>query len=239
MKAKVKAFVDAYNSTIDLVKGKLEETPVKTADDAGGLRQGRPARRPRPAGPAQQAARRDERDLRGRPRVAEPRPAYDQLSRHRRRPCPPRRPAAARRADRLAGKLVIDDAKLTAALTSDPNAVKRLLGGIGEHRRRDAAHRRHPRPGRHGSATATSPSAAETIDREVARIKDAQTAMDRRLKLKEERLRAQFTAMETALNSSQSSIELADRPDQRPGQLVLGQPKRPARLNPPSRTPMT
>ena len=35
---------------------------------------------------------------------------------------------------------------------------------------------------------------------------DAQAAMDRRLKLKEERLRAQFTAMETALNSTQSSM---------------------------------
>ena len=203
MKAKVKAFVDAYNSTIDLVRTKLAEDPVKTptlqSDYAKGVLRGDPAL----SGLLSKLRGAMGETFSGDP--ASPNStSFDQLS-DIGVSVPGPQASGAASADRLAGKLVIDDAKLTAALTSDPAAVRRLLGGItgvdGAAQRISGILDPVARLGDGDMAKRT-----EMIDREVARIKDAQLAMDRRLKLKEERLRAQFTDMETALGQSQSSM---------------------------------
>ena len=203
MKTKVKAFVDAYNSMIDLVKGKLEETPVKSpttqADYAKGALRGDPGL----SGLLSKLRVAMSDTFTGDP--ASPNPAaYDQLS-DIGISVPAAQAGGAATPDRLAGKLVIDDTKLTNALTSDPVAVRRLLGGLGDVAGATQAITAIVDPmSRLGDGDLAKRS--EMIDREVTRIKDAQAAMDRRLKLKEERLRAQFTAMEKALSSTQSSM---------------------------------
>ena len=202
MKAKVKAFVDAYNSTIDLVKGKLGETPVRSptlqSDYAKGALRGDPGLTSLLSN--LRTAMSETFD--GDPGSVNP-AAYNQLS-DIGVGVPTAQTSGSASADRLAGKLVIDDAKLTKALTEDPIAVRRLMGGLGEI---SGATQRIAGILDPVSRTGDGDLAkrAEVIDREVSRIKDAQLAMDRRLKLKEDRLRAQFTAMETALSKTQSS----------------------------------
>jgi len=199
LKTKVKAFVDAYNAAIDLLKAKTEEAPVKApstqSDYAKGALRGDPGllglmsrmrqtiTQPIPTGTA----------------PALP-PEFNQLS-----DIGVSVPGSSgSQADRLAGKLVIDDAKLTAAIQSDPVAVRRMFGGVSG------------TPGLSDALTKVLDPIAKLTDgdlakratateRETARIKDQMTQMDARLKLKEERLRKQFTAMETALSSTQST----------------------------------
>lgn len=203
LKTKVKAFVDSYNSVIDLVRAKLEEVPVKTpqlqSDYAKGALRGDPGL----SGLLGRLRSAMGETFAGDP--ASPNPvAYNELSDIG--VAVPRASAGGTSTrEALAGKLTIDDAKLTAALSADPNAVKRLLGGISTI---DGAAQRIVGIVDPVSALGSGDLAKRTemIDREVTRIKDAQAAMDRRLKLKEERLRAQFTAMETGLNSTQSSM---------------------------------
>lgn len=203
LKGKVKTFVDTYNSMIDLIKSKLEEVPVKepaTQSDYGkGALRGDPGLQ----GLLSKLRIAMGETFPGDPGSPNP-DAYNQLSDIGIGP-PAASAGGTSSKEALAGKLVIDDAKLTAALTADPNAVERLLGGVSSI---DGATQRIvgivdpvSRLGDGDIAQRT-----EAIDREVSRIKDAQLAMDRRLKLKEERLRAQFTAMETALNASQTSM---------------------------------
>jgi flagellar hook-associated protein 2 len=104
-------------------------------------------------------------------------------------------------ADALAGKLVLDETKLTQALTSDLPSVKRLLAGdatvkgLGE-RVEDIV---KPNTDTGGAID----ERIKTLDGEVSRIRTAMEDIDRRLADKEKRLRAQFAAMERALSSSQ------------------------------------
>lgn len=104
--------------------------------------------------------------------------------------------------DAVAGKLVLDEAKLNAALDADPLAVQRLLGGV---------------TGTDGvaqafeSAIATYTAAdgqmslrVKSVDDEIKRVRDALTRFDARLERKEDQFRKQFTALEQALSRSQS-----------------------------------
>jgi flagellar hook-associated protein 2 len=118
--------------------------------------------------------------------------------------------SGATNADSLKGKLVLDETKLMAALDKDPLGVQKLLGGV---------------TGKDGfaqgfgkvvnplvSVNGTFDQRLEANTRSIDGIKDAISRMDRRLELREERLRKQFTAMELALQRSQSqSADLASR----------------------------
>jgi flagellar hook-associated protein 2 len=100
-----------------------------------------------------------------------------------------------------AGLLTIDDEKLTAALASDAQGVRRLLGGTG------------------ATAFAQDVEALTTdlskmldgriqsADTQSRRIADDLTRTDARLEAKEKRLKAQFAAMETAMGASQAQME--------------------------------
>ena len=159
VKDKIKKFVEQYNSTIDLIRTKLTEEKVKDpktdADRAKGV-----------------AAQRLD---------AERHPARTAHDRRRRRSTPATRSmdqlaeigistgkatGGAASADALAGKLVIDDAKLIAALSTSPLTVRKLLGGtagvegIGT-KLDDAARRRT----RRATATSTSGSSRPTRSR--------------------------------------------------------------------------
>jgi flagellar hook-associated protein 2 len=197
LKTKVKAFVDSYNSVIDLVKGKLEEqrpkSPTTQADYAKGALRSDPGL----SGLLSKLRGTMSEKVAGNPT------GFDQLS-DLGISVPTAQTTGAATADRLSGKLVIDNDKLAAALASDPVAVRRLMGGIsgvdGATQKLDAI---LDPVARLGDGDLAQRSAM--VDRDTTRIKDQQAQMDLRLALKEKRLRSQFTAMETALAASQNS----------------------------------
>lgn len=100
------------------------------------------------------------------------------------------------------GTLVIDDAKLTRALDTDPTAVRRLLGGVGGTpgfaQRVEALVDRQV-----GSSGAIEARLKSSVD-EQKRISDTMTRTDARLVRRESLLKAQFAAMERALQASQT-----------------------------------
>jgi flagellar hook-associated protein 2 len=105
-------------------------------------------------------------------------------------------------ADSLAGKLVIDDAKLSAALASSPQTVRKLLGattgteGIGS--KLDDMLATVVKDGGDFDGRITS------ADKEQKRFDDQVAVMNKRIDAKATMLRAQFAAMESAISKSQS-----------------------------------
>jgi flagellar hook-associated protein 2 len=123
---------------------------------------------------------------------------------------------AAASADSVDGKLVLDETALGAALDADPAAVQKLLGGVTD------------TPGFAQSFAATlDPITSggglldlriDEADHAVSRINDQLADMDQRISMREAYLRKQFTALETALQRSQSqSADLASRLSSLPG----------------------
>jgi flagellar hook-associated protein 2 len=99
--------------------------------------------------------------------------------------------------DTLAGRLTLNADTLTAALTTNPNAVKELLGGVAgtggwargfETLVNNAA-----------SSDGILASRITGADDELKSIRDQMDQMDVRLATKQQALQAQFTAMEVAL----------------------------------------
>jgi flagellar hook-associated protein 2 len=196
VKAKLRAFVDQYNSTIDFISGKLSEERVKD---------------PKTDSDAAKGALRSDRSL-------------DSLLGQLRRTASsfkvPDAPAGLRSLadlgistgaavgpggldqDAIHGKLKLDDRKLSDGLSSNPDAVRQVLGealGDGGFARRleSIIHPSTQAGGELDSRIAREESNRTTI---TARLAD----MDQRLALKEERLRKQFAAMESALGRSQT-----------------------------------
>jgi len=99
-----------------------------------------------------------------------------------------------------AGLLTLDEAKLTAALESDAQGVRRLLGGAGP-----AAFAQDL------EALATDlgkmlDSRIDSAGTQSKRIAADLTRTDTRLAAKEKRLKAQFAAMEAAMGASQTQL---------------------------------
>ena len=92
---------------------------------------------------------------------------------------------------------MLDEAKLTAALDSDFTAVKSFLGDVLQGRR-DASSR--PRP----AAPASSTTGSRAATAQTKRIQDQIDRANERLDAREKRLKAQFAAMEVALQNSQT-----------------------------------
>ncbi len=199
VKAKIRGFVDQYNSTIDFISGRLNEERVKD---------------PKTDSDAAKGALRSDRSL-------------DSLLGQLRRTVAsfkaPDAPAGLRSLadlgistgaavgsggldqDAIHGRLKLDGEKLSDALASNPAAVRSVLGealGDGGFARRLEAII-HP-----------STQAGGELDARIAREESNRAAittrladMDRRLALKEERLRKQFAAMESALGKSQAQSQ--------------------------------
>jgi len=103
-------------------------------------------------------------------------------------------------ADAKLGKLTLDDTKLTAAL-ADPNALRGVLDsfatgitGIVKQQVGSGT----------GSTTGLIPGRVDSTSRELRALTAQVDSTTRRLDDKETRLRAQFAAMETALQNAQS-----------------------------------
>ena len=104
--------------------------------------------------------------------------------------------------DAVNGKLVLDTAKLTDALTKDPTSVQRLLGGI---------------TGTNGFAQSFSSTLdpytqtgglldgrIDSAGTEITDLTDSIARMDDRLSQKEQSLRTMFTNLEVALQKAKS-----------------------------------
>jgi flagellar hook-associated protein 2 len=104
--------------------------------------------------------------------------------------------------DAVAGKLVIDDAKLTTALTNNPSGVQQLLGattGInGFAQSFEGILNSYTQTG--GILDIRVSSAAD----DVKDIGDQIAAMDQRLDMREALLKSQFAAMESIISGTQS-----------------------------------
>ena len=195
VKTKLKAFVDAYNATVDLVRGKLGEARVRqpsvAADFVKGQLRGDSALSSMLANLRQAVG----------PVVDATATTVDTLAElgiSIESAIEGSKPSAGA----LAGKLKIDEEKLASALAGSPDAVENLLGAGGT-------------PGLAQqlegfldpiakTTTGYLARSATEADANAAAAKTRQTDFDRRLALREERLRAMFSAMETAMNASQT-----------------------------------
>jgi flagellar hook-associated protein 2 len=101
-------------------------------------------------------------------------------------------------ADAKAGLLQLDESKLTAALEADAQGVRRLLGGTA------AAAFAQDAEALADKLDDMLDARIESSGRESKRIADELSRMDKRLELKEKRLKAQFAAMESLLSSAQA-----------------------------------
>jgi flagellar hook-associated protein 2 len=104
--------------------------------------------------------------------------------------------------DAVNGKLTLDPDKLTAALTSDPTSVKKMFTGIGGTGGFSADFDTvvNPITQANGILDSRIQSETSTQDDLAKQISD----MEDRLKLKEDLLKSQFSAMESAMSQSQS-----------------------------------
>jgi len=176
IKEKVRAFVTAYNSAVEFIRGKLSEEKIKnpatSSEAAKGLFGGDTM-----LSGVLSSMRSQVGDL----------SAYGIST-----------GAASGSStfspDAVAGKLKVDDAKLTAAL-ADPATLRTALEGLGQ-RLSDVV---TPVAGQRVN------NALDLITADRKRIADAIARTDQRLAVREQRLRAQFAAMESALAASQAA----------------------------------
>lgn len=177
VKSKITAFVSAYNSAVDFIRGKLAETRVKdpttSADAAQGIFSGDSM-----LTGVLSSMRSQMGDL-----SALGISTGDTTG------------SATFSADAVAGKLKVDDAKLTAALTGDRTVLQTALSGLGQ-RISDVVS---------PVAGARITDARSTVSAERKSLADSLAQTDVRLADKEKRLRAKFAAMESALAASQSA----------------------------------
>lgn len=177
VKAKVAAFVTAYNGAVDLIRGKIAEKPVANAtttlDANKGLFYG-------------------DSMLGG--LLTSMRSQIGDLSDFGISTGAPSGTAKFSD-DAIAGHLTVDSTKLTAALAADAGAVRTRLQAFGT-RMADAA---APATGSPIATRLTSEDATRK------RLADSMARMDVRLADKEKGLRAKFSAMESALAAAQSA----------------------------------
>jgi flagellar hook-associated protein 2 len=195
VKDKIKKFVEQYNSTIDLIRTKLTEEKVKDPKNDSDRAKGVLYNDSMLNGLLQRlrsaiGSTFDTGDSN-----------LDQLSEIGISTGTATGAAASQ--DSLAGKLVLDDAKLTAALSSSPLTVRKLLGGTtgvdGIGTKLDSMLDAVVKDG--GDFDGRIKSA----DKEQKRFDDQIAALNKRIEAKTALLRAQFAAMESAISRSQST----------------------------------
>ncbi len=191
--AKMKGFVEQYNSTLDFVRSKLDEkkvvNPTTVAEQNAGLLRGDTMlegvlSQLRLAVSATYAA--------GNPTT------LDEMSEIGVSTGSSVGSGSLNR-DSIMGKLVFDSAKFSAALTSDPQSVRALMSGstgFGQALDNLLA------PTLQAGGTMASRLTSEGSNHK--RIADQIAAMDVILTQKQKTLKSQFTAMETALQASQA-----------------------------------
>jgi flagellar hook-associated protein 2 len=177
IKAKVTAFVTAYNSTVDAIRAKLSEKPVPNAATDADRNKGQFYGDSMLSGllTSLRSSIGDLSDIGISTGAASGTAKFS--------------------SDSVAGHLTVDDAKLSAALAGDLQALQTRLADFGTRLK-----------------AAVSPASGSPIDNRLAtedatrkRLAGSMAAMDVRLADKEKHLRAQFTAMESALAAAQAA----------------------------------
>ncbi len=191
VKGKVKAFVEAYNAVVVATRGKIGEKAVpdaKTTTDAlkGTLFADSPLNR------MLDTMRRGISDIVG-GNPAE----FDALA-----DLGISTGAIGAGMGAISGSLVIDDVKLNAALDTNSGAVRRLLGG--EAGVEGFAHRIEAFVKGQVGTTGEIDSRLKSSGDEQKRLSDNMSRAETRLAAREKRLRAQFAAMESAMQASQT-----------------------------------
>lgn len=189
VKDKVKAFVEAYNGTLDIVRGKLAEKRVPTAATTTDAKRG---------------ALFGDTNLQS--VLSSLRGSIGDLSALG----ITTGAAGAISADAVAGKLVLDETKLAEAVTANPYQVQELLGaktGVdGLAQRLESV----LTPQTQAGGILDERKSAAT--RQLTSLKEALARFDDRLAKREEGLRARFAALEQALSRSQAQqADLAAR----------------------------
>lgn len=193
IKDKLSAFVDVYNSTVDAIRAKLDERSVPNATTDDDRQKGMLNGDTTLTAILSQMRQAIYTPIRGLP---------DGMSSLADLGVSTGSASSTISRDALAGKLQIDDATLDAALANNPSGVRDLLAGPAN-------------VGGWARAFETIVHNADTTggtidvritgaDAELKRLQQSMADMDDRLALKEQTLRAQFTAMETALSQSQT-----------------------------------
>jgi flagellar hook-associated protein 2 len=186
IKTKVKTFVDAYNAVVDASRAEMTEKPISNPASefqAGygtlygdtGLQSMLNALRRQMTNVVSEAGVNDLGDL----GISIPKSSGGVVS-----------------DDAKAGKLTIDDSKLSLALESNWTAAKSFFTGFSK----QVTDYVDTQTGSGGVIDGRLKSA----DRNIASIKDQLTKANERIEAKEKRLKAQFAAMETAMQNSQT-----------------------------------
>lgn len=210
---KLQAFVDAYNTAVDAIRAKLTEKAVPDPRSAQDIKNG--VADSRTTAQRQAGVLFGDTLLQG--MLTQMRQlVYTPLTDARGDPLPGLNSLAdlgistgaasgSTSPDALAGRLTIDRDRLTRALTENPLGVKGLLAGVDNV----------------GGWARGFESVLDTMtksdglldtridgaDRELDALKDQMASMDRRLALREASLQRQFTALEVALQRSQTQSE--------------------------------
>jgi flagellar hook-associated protein 2 len=202
IKAKASSFVDQYNSTIDFIRGKLDEdrvvNPTTDADRAKGVLRGDPG-----LTSLLTSLRSSVADVfNGHPSDT------DQLS-EAGVSTGASTGSGAINQDAVAGKLTLDANKLTERLAASLGDVKALFTNVtGSYDTEGLSQRldRFLTPWLSGDGT-NAPILSARIDASttaMADLTDQMAAIDQRLSLREAALRQQFTSLETALAQAQT-----------------------------------
>jgi flagellar hook-associated protein 2 len=193
IKTKLQAFVDVYNSTVDAIRTALTERRVPGATTAADQQKGLLNGDSQLTGLLAQMRQAIYSPVRGMPdgmkSLADLGVSTGDAS-------------ATISRDSLDGKLTIDAAKLTTALATNPQGVRELLAGVDNSGgwARGFESLVHTADTTGGSIDTRIVGAAS----ELKRLQASMASMDDRLALREQTLRAQFTAMEAALSQSQA-----------------------------------
>lgn len=193
IKDKLRAFVDAYNSTVDAIRARLDERSVRNATTDEDRQKGMLNGDTTLTAILSQMRQAIYTPVRGLPAgmssLADLGVSTGSAS-------------ATISRDALAGKLEIDDDVLDAALANNPSGVRDLLAGPANAGGWTRSFERivHDADTTGGTLDVRISGA----DAELKRLQQTMADMDDRLALKEQTLRAQFTAMETALSQSQT-----------------------------------
>ena len=192
VKDKIKKFVEQYNSTLDLIRSKLTEERVKD---------------PKTDADRAKGALRNDSMLNGIVRQLRDTigaafdtgtASLDQLAEIG---ISTGSATAKTSADALAGKLVIDETKLNAALSTSPLTVRKLLGGSADVE--GIGTRLDSMLDAYAKSDGDIDKRIESADKEQKRYDDQIANLNRRIEAKATMLRAQFAAMESAISRSQ------------------------------------
>jgi flagellar hook-associated protein 2 len=190
---KVKAFTDAYNAVVDSIRAKVSEKPIANASTAAQAKTGALY-----GDAGLNSVLRQLRQAVSDP-IAGNASALDGMGELG---VSTGTASSTINADSVAGKLTFDSTKLTAALATDPLAVRKLLGGItgtdGFAQRLEGIV--DPVAGTNGTLSQRISSEDSTL----SRIASDLLAFDARMTRKQDALNKQWSALETALQKAQS-----------------------------------